>query len=226
MSRTLSNIAVFHDHELQWVLALFCTIPELYKDYAKHKHRQDYFFEEFRRFASKYYNFSGDERVYFGSIRKEVAGEANICGSVGSVSGASSRYFKNKYRSMEESREKYIDEFTTKYGVYSATGKDIRVFLGVTEIWNKLDSVSSIIANSKWAGVKDLSYDDSTFKTPLPNRLKKELIPLFMRNKAMQKSRRPQFSGNMHSTNYEEDEGETPNTVMCGSSTSSSDDDW
>ena len=103
------DISIFHNHDLQSILALFLTNPEQYKDHFKYKHKQDYFFEAFLKFAAKYYHMSGDETVYFGSVRKQAAGEANICGGSGKQSGSSSRYFKNRYRAIEESREKRID---------------------------------------------------------------------------------------------------------------------
>ena len=189
-TRTQYNIATFHDHEAQWLVALFCTKPKLYEDHKSHRYRQDYFFARFRKFAEDYYNFSGDESIYFNTVRKEAAGEANICGGGGRMSGASSRYFKGRYKAIEETREKQIDGFAKKYSVsFDPSKPDPRLFLGVTEIWNKLDRIEDILAASEWADVKDMSYDDQSFVTPFPNKLKKELIPDKMRNKTMQKFR-------------------------------------
>jgi len=189
-TRTKYDIAAFNDHEVQWLVALFCTKSELYSDYKTQKYKQDYFFARFRRFAAKYHNFSGDESVYFDTVRKEVAGEANICGGAGKLSGASSRYFKNRYRGIEETREKTIDEFTKRYGVsFEPSKPDPRQFLGVTEIWNKLDKIEEILAASKWADVRERSYDDESFATPFPAKLEKELVPHEIRNKTMQKYR-------------------------------------
>lgn len=189
------NIATFHDHEVQWLIALFCIKSELYKDHQKYRYKQDYFFAMFRKFAANYYNFSGDESVYFDTVRKEEAGEANICGGGGKMSGASSRYFKGRYKAIEESRETRIDDFAKKYGVSFDTSKtDPRLFLGVTEIWNKLDRVLEIVAGSKWADVREMSYDDASFVTPLPKNLEKELVPHEIRNRAMQKFRASKLS--------------------------------
>ena len=189
-TRPKYDITTFHDHELQWLVALFCTNSELYKDHKTHRYKQDYFFAMLRKFLEKYYKLSGDESVYFNTVRKEAAGEANICGGAGHMSGASSRYFKGKYKAIEESREKRIDDFAKKYGVsFDPSKPDPRLFLGVTEIWNKLDRVLEIVAGSKWADVRERSYDDETFVTPFPKNLEKELVPLEIRNRAMQKFR-------------------------------------
>lgn len=192
-ARPKYDIAAFHDHEVQWLIALFCTKRELYKDYQKNRYKQDYFFGKFRYFAAKYYNFSGDESVYFNTVRKEAAGEANMCGGGDIRSGASARYFKNRYRGIEESREKQIDEFSKKYGVsFEPSKPDPRRFLGVADIWNKLDMVDEILAASKWAYVREMSYDDEHFATPFPPKLEKELVPFVIRNKTMQKYRASQ----------------------------------
>jgi hypothetical protein len=212
-----SNIAQFHDHHLQWVLALFCTKPELYKDHKEYKYRQDYFFKEFQKFAAKYYRFSGEESVYFGSVRKQAAGEANICGGAGRLSGSSSRYFKNRYYNIEKSREKQIDEFAKKYGIsFDPIKKDVRLFLGVTEIWNRLDHVIEIVASSKWADVRERAYDDESFATPFPKKLDKELVQFDIRNRVMQKFRAVQCRQNDVSTSRNTENNEDEVVGCCG----------
>jgi hypothetical protein len=184
-----ADMSVFYDHDVQSILALFLAKPALYKDYLTVRDRQGYFFDRFRRFAGEYYHFSGDDSVYFASTRKEAAGEANICGGAGKMSGASSRYFKNKYHQIEESRNAQIDQFSKKYGVTFGNGTDSRLFVGVTEIWNKLDKAATIVAESKWANVVENSYDDATFETAIPLTLDKTLVPFTIRNRAIQKRR-------------------------------------
>jgi len=209
-TKQTANISVFYDHEVQSILALFLTKPALYKDYVKVRDRQGYFFERFRRFAADYYHFSADESVYFMSTRKEAAGEANICGGSGKMSGASSRYFKNKYHQIEEARNAQIDQFAKKYGVTFATGSDTRLFVGVTEIWNKLDNALNIVAASQWADVVEKSYEDVTFLTPIPMNLDKNLVPFAIRNRAMQKRRNMKSSkSSMLIPSNQEDEEET-----------------
>ena len=123
-------------------------------------------------------------------MRKEVAGEANICGGGGRMSGSASRYFKNRHHGFEEMREKQIGRFAKKYGIsFDPSTEDVRLFLGVNEIWNKLDQVEDIIAASNWANVRNMSYNDESFATPFPKQLEKELVPLAIRNKTMQRFR-------------------------------------
>lgn len=211
-TKQTGNISVFYDNEVQSILALFLTKPTLYKDYIKVRDRQGYFFERFRRFAADYYHFSADENVYFMSTRKESAGEANICGGSGKMSGASSRYFKNKYHQIEEGRNALIDQFAKKYGVTFTTGNDPRLFVGVTEIWNKLDNALNIVAESKWADVVEKSYDDVTFETAIPMNLEKTLVPFPIRNRAMQKRRNMKSrSSTIQIPSNQEDEEEALN---------------
>lgn len=214
------SISIFFESEIQSILALFLTKPELYKNYAMRRDRQKYFFNQFRIFAEKYYHFSVNESVYFGSVRKEVAGEANICGGMGRISGASSRYFKDRYRAIEGSREKCIDDFTKKYGVSFEMGNDPRLFLGVTEIWNKLDRAVEIVAASKWSDISNMSYDDATFKTPISDKIQKQLVPFDIRNRVMQKVRnlnRKITGGPIRNTNLEDSEDETVVSSDSGS---------
>jgi hypothetical protein len=204
-------LSTFFEHEVQSILALFLTNPELYKDYNKQTDRQGYFFAGFRKFADKYYNFSGDESIYFMSTRKQSAGEANICGGGGKMSGSASNFFKTRYYEAEKARLASIDAFAKKYGVSFEPGKDTRLFVGVTEIWNKLDKVDEILANSQWANVADRAYSDATFSTPLPAKLEKCLIPFAIRNKTLQKYKNSQRSIDVPiSKKTEDDEEETP----------------
>jgi len=208
MTTSTANISVFYNHEVQSILALFLTKPALYKDYNTVRDRQGYFFDRFRRFAADYYHFSGDENVYFMSTRKEAAGEANICGGSGKMSGSSSRYFKNKYHQIEDLRNTQIDQFARKYGLTFTAGKDMRLFVGVTEIWNKLDNASNIVAASQWADVVEKSYDDVTFVTPIPLNLEKNLVPFPIRNRAMQKRRNMKSTTKLISNKTENEENE------------------
>ena len=206
----MADISVFHDHEAQFIVALFLTKPELYREYStqKEKDRQDYFFYCFRKFAANYYNFSEDESVYFASVRKEAAGEANICGGGGSRSGSSARYFKDRYKRAEQDRESRINQFAKKYRVSFAQGKDTRLFLGVTEIWNRLDNALEIIAASKWVNAPELAYSDESFETPIPEKVEKILVPLAIRNKTMQKIRNRRMVGSITSRRVIDDEDE------------------
>jgi hypothetical protein len=182
-------ITFFYNNEVQWILALFITKPDLYKEHREVRDRQGYFFDKFRKFAADYHHFTEDESVYFGSTRKEAAGETNICGGAGKSTAASSRYFKNRYRAIEESREQKIDRFAKRYGVSFEPGEDVRLFIGVTEIWNKLEHGLDILAASKWCDLGERSYDDASFEAPIPSKLEKILVPFAIRNRALQKHR-------------------------------------
>jgi hypothetical protein len=211
----MADISVFHNHEAQYILALFLTNPELYNEHStyKEKDRQDYFFYCFRKFAAKYYNFADDESVYFMSVRKEAAGEANICG--GSRSGSSARYFKDRYKKAEQEREKLIDNFAKKYKVSFVTSNDPRLFLGVTEIWNKLDNALAIVAASKWSDALDLAYSDESFETPIPAKVEKVLVPLSIRNKTMQKIRNRRIVGSIMTARKIDEDEEEEDTIAA-----------
>jgi len=186
------SLAPFHNHELQDIMALFLLNPALYSDYKTTRDKQGYFFSTFRSFADNYYHFSEtkdlDLRIYFMSQAKERAGEANICGGSGRISNAAKKEFKSKYHGAETNRAEMIDYFQAKYRVAKdPSNRDVRLFLGVTEIWNKLDQAAEIIASSRWADVLSRSYSDETCTNPIPNGLEKHLIPHAIRNRVWQK---------------------------------------
>jgi len=228
----MANISSFYDHDIQSIMALFLTKPALYKDHKSQRDRQGYFFHEFRKFANDYYNFSGDENVYFASTIKDAPGEANICGG----GGSSSRFLKNRHHQKQESISNQIDKFAKKYGVSFGLGKDPRLFLGVREIWNKLDQANEIIAASKWANIAEISYDDATFEKPIPMKLEKNLIPFPIRNRTLQKlknMKRNAHVPNQTNQTEEDDEEEQPekpsissNIIVLMPSASELDEDW
>ena len=186
----MSDISYFHEHDLQKVMALFLLNPFLYKDYKMQQDKQGYFFYSFYQFAKEYNNFSDPEvSVYFCSVKKEKPGETNVCGGGGKMSRSSKKYFKDKHKGMENSRNTRIDEFSKKYGICLEPGKDERLFLGVSEIWNKLDRAIELVANSPYSNVADLAYSDKTLASPIPSNIhnNKTLIPLDIRNKVLQK---------------------------------------
>ena len=193
MSFAQPSITDFINHELQLIMALFLTKPELYCDHKSTRDKQGYFFAKFQTFASNYYHYDehSDAFVYFTSTRKELAGEFNACGGGGKISHSAAKQFKSKYKAIESTREKRIDAFAKKYCVaFNQCGQeDPRLFLGVKEIWNKLDSAEELVAKSEWAHVASASYSDDTFATPIPANLDKRLVPFNIRNRAVQKHR-------------------------------------
>jgi hypothetical protein len=81
-SSHIHQLTDFNDHELQSIMALFLTNPELYYDHKSQTDKQGYFFYKFQKFAADYYHFENnpDASVYFMSMRKERAGEFDACG--------------------------------------------------------------------------------------------------------------------------------------------------
>jgi hypothetical protein len=185
------QITDFNDHELQSILALFLKKTELYNEHTLQKDKEEYFFYTFRRFAANYYHFENniDASVYFMSVRKERAGEFNACGGRGRISNSSAKYFKTRHLVGEANRAKVIDEFSKKYQVtFNQKGiEDPRLFVGVKEIWKKLDHAEEIVAASEWADVISQSYCDEKLEAPIPKRICKHLIPFSIRNKVLQK---------------------------------------
>jgi len=181
------QLSDFHDHPFQEIMALFLLSADACKDIALQPDQKSYFFDEFHAFLTQYYhlNHYPDATMYFtSSLRKEKKGAFNAAGGGEKRSHASKVYLKTRYRQIESARETAIDEFAAKYRLTSidTPGKeDTRVFVGVTEIWHKLDQSREIIALSKWSDVASRSYRDDTFQTPLPKKLDKTLVPLSIR---------------------------------------------
>lgn len=187
------SISYFYDHEVQSLVALFLTKPELYKDHLSERDKQGYFFDRFRAFAKDYYHFDKDLdiAVYFSSLRKESAGEFNACGGAGKMSNSTKKYFKDRCKSVESNRQERIDSFAKKYRV-DFEKADPRQFVGVSEIWNRLDSAIEIVASSKWSDIASRAYTDPDLLEPIPKNLDKLLVPLEFRNRVVQKHRNAQ----------------------------------
>lgn len=194
--RATYSLSGFHSHELQDILAIFLLKPALYAEHKLQKDKQGYFFAKFRAFAEDYYHFDSskelDTCIYFMSVLKERAGEANVCGGTGRISNSAKKEFKSRHNNIEAQRGEMIDYFLAKYRVGLATGKDSvksdeRLFLGVTEIWNKLDQAAEIVASSRWSDVLSRSYDDAGLTQTIHPNTEKHLIPHAIRNRVWQK---------------------------------------
>ena len=189
--RRMYSLAEFHTHDLQAIMALFLLNPALYADHRTCRDKQGYFFDRFRVFAEDYYNLDSskelDASVYFMSAAKDRAGEANICGGGGRMSNSAKKEFKDRYHRIESRRAELIDYFQAKYRVKLEPGTDSRLFVGVSEIWNKLDQATEIVAASQWSNVASISYSDDTFASPIPSGLDKRLVPCSIRNRTWQK---------------------------------------
>lgn len=233
------SLTDFENHPLQSIMALFLTKRDLYKEHNSEKDKQGYFFYRFRLFAANYHNFdNSDASVYFMSLYKYRAGEYDVCGGCKMTSSAA-RYFKARHASAEAERAKIIDAFSKKYRTtFNQKGvEDPRLFLGVTQIWNKLDRAEEIVTKSQWPDIRTRSYNDHTFKTPFPEKLEKHLIPLTMRNRALQKYKNEQMSKSdkiylpTRPRGEEDEEPQTPsvpisNPVAFIRPSECDDDDW
>ena len=124
------SLAHFQHHDMQVILALFLTKPELYADYKKESNLQDYFFRKFHQFSQKYYNASDqDVYVYFGSISVSAAGSVSACAGMGKISGSSKSYFKKRIETANNDWQKRVNDFERKYKV-NLSKSDPRTFLG------------------------------------------------------------------------------------------------
>lgn len=205
------------------IMALFLTKPALYSDVMTQKYRQTAFFEKFWRFASAYYKLKdsdADARVYFSSFELKQAGDYDICGGAGKLSGASKSYFKKRFHGVEMKRESSIEAFQRKYRM--VPGKDTRLFLGVGQIWDKLNEASKIVAGSYWPDVASLEYSDPTLTAPANPNVIKLLIPLEFRNRALQKFSKRQ--GGSSIIRYATDEPEED--VVRNPTPACDDEDW
>ena len=185
----MSALTRFQSHDLQIVLALFLTKPELYADYKSQRNLQDYFFTNFLKFAKAYLQSTDPETyVYFGSVAVAASGSVSVCAGMGKISGASKSYFKSRAAAGAESRQNMIDGFERKYHIHFEKS-DPRTYLGETEIWKKLDRAAEIVAKSAWPNVAQMEYSDCTFTAPIPDLMDKRLVPIEIRNKVCQKHR-------------------------------------
>jgi len=181
------SLSRFESHDLQILLALFLTKPELYADYKSQRNLQDYFFTNFLKFVKPYFQSADpDTYIYFGSVLVSDLGSMSVCGGMGKISGASKSYFKSRVFADLDSRKRQIEEFKRKYRV-NFDKSDPRIYLGETEIWKKLDRAAEIVANSAWPNVSQMAYSDYTFATHIPDLMDKRLVPIEIRNKVCQK---------------------------------------
>jgi len=185
------QLSEFHDHPFQEIMALFLMQQNMCKDAEQYPNKKQYFFEEFYKFLKQYYNLDHyqDATMYFASsLSKDKKGAFNAAGGCGRISHASKKEFISKYRRIESAREDAIDEFAAKYcATFDVAGQeDPRLFVGVKEVWRKLDNAGEIVAASKWSTVASRSYNDETFQAPIPKDLDKSLVPLSIRTKVTQ----------------------------------------
>jgi hypothetical protein len=184
---------VFETSHMQVYIALFLSKPQLYSSvltlpsYAK----QEKFFELFRKFVCKYYTFDvNDPRdielmMYFGSLQVDKSGCANICGGGGGRSSSGKKYLLDNYKSGQEFTKKSIVYLGDKYRIRIDGTSDEREFIGHKQIW--MEPSPDLLKKNGMEWVVEQSYDDETFASEFGMLLDKSLVPLQIRNKAIQK---------------------------------------
>ena len=184
------DVAFLEHHELQKLFALFVSKPELYKgidDLAEFE-KQDYLFYNFHRFIQDYYNFNAekqyDESAYFVSLYVDKAGAVNVCGGGGGVSNSGRRQFIGGYKAGQADRKVKTEYLAKKYGLGFKT-VDPRTFIGHQEPWKNLSP--ALLEKEGWGWVAQQGYTDETFAAPFPEKMDGDLVPLAIRNKALQK---------------------------------------
>jgi len=188
--RKTYDVAFLARHELQKLFALFVSKPELYKDIEDlaESDKQDYMFHNFHMFIRYYYNLNlekqYDESVYFASLFMDKAGSVNVCGGGGSISNSGRRQFIGGYKAGQAARKANIEYLTKKYGLVFKT-VDPRTFIGHQEPWKNLSP--ALLEKEGWGWVAQQGYTDETFAAPFPEKMDGDLVPLAIRNKALQK---------------------------------------
>jgi hypothetical protein len=198
----------FAKDPMQKLLALFLSQPENYSDLASvdPEDREDVFFYKFGKFADNYINLTLDKHFdtvcYFRSLSVDRPGAVNVCGGGGKLAGSSKKYFKDRYKRGQENTKIMSSYLADKYKVLPHT----RTFLGHTEIWK--NPGPHLLELEGWQWVKNQCYSEPDFKTPFPERLDSDLVPLEIRNKTIQKwknARRSQVSTTEQEADDEEE---------------------
>lgn len=176
------SIAAFYDHSLQSIMAVFIEKhPHLGTELASRPvyDRQDYFFYRFHKFVDTYVNMSLDDGIYFGSTTKDKAGTQGGGVRVG-------KYFTDKDKRQQSNHAGKIKYFEHKFKSCISGDKDERLFLGVSQIWNRIGAERDAILAPYMDAIAS-AYDDDSFSTPIPHKLNRYLVPLKLRNKVVQK---------------------------------------
>ena len=182
-----SDIAKFHEHEIQKYIALFLSKKELYDGIHQlgEDFKEDFFFSRFRRFLTKYYtikNTDFDLNQYFQS--QHLSGKR--CSTF--VGGGCSR--SKSGRNVTDTNNSYamtlevIEYFKKKYGVSISGKTDERLFIGQNAIWKFASP--ELLKLIGWDWVTECEYNDETMTKPLPENLDIQLVPLKIRNKVSQ----------------------------------------
>jgi hypothetical protein len=187
------DIDVFANHSMQDIMALFVAkkqeeITRQLKS-VPHFQREDLFFGKFFRFAEPYINYGTlpiDTVIYFRSASEQTAGTQNGAGGTGNKSNSYAKSFQKANKANAQYNQAMTAYFEEKYGATIRGEKDQRRFLDEPRLWNKL-ATDDYILPEKWRNEANRGYDDATFVCSMPKMLNKQLVPLKIRNKVVQK---------------------------------------
>jgi hypothetical protein len=189
------DIDVFENHSMQDVMAFFVAKKQeeltcRLKLVPKFQ-REDLFFGEFFRFAEPYVNYVSlpiDTVIYFKSSVEQTAGTQRGTEGTNNKSNAYAKSFQKANKASTQYNQAMTAYFEEKYGVTIRGEKDKRRFLDEQHLWNKL-ATDEYVLPEKWRKIANNGYDDTTLVCEIPRFLNKQLVPLSIRNKVVQKHR-------------------------------------
>lgn len=187
------NICDFQSHYMQSLMALFMVkkhedLMSRIKSAPKFC-REDIFFDEFVRFIDKYVKYETlpiDVLIYFRSSAEQKPGTQLGVGGTGNKSKSYANSFKAANARSNQYSKAMTEYFETKYRAHIREDKDERRFLGEKHIWDKV-AMEEYVMPAIWSEVAASAYDDATLASPIPYFLDKQLVPLDIRNKVVQK---------------------------------------
>jgi hypothetical protein len=201
------NICDFQSHYMQSLIALF--MDKKYADLlsriknAPKFCREDIFFDEFTRFISKYVKYETlpiDVVIYFRSSSEQKPGTQLGVGGTGNKSNSYAKSFKTANVRSNQCNKAMTEYFETKYRAHIRDDKDERRFLGEKHIWDKV-AMEEYVMPAIWREVVETGYDDETLTKPIPYSLDKNLVPLDIRNRVVQKYKSQMNSGIRYTPN-------------------------
>lgn len=195
------SIDIFQNSKFQKLFALFVSKPELYQDIhiMDNTDKQDYMFYRFSKFYDKYIDLNitkipdFDLFAYFTSLHVDKAGAVNICGGGDKLTNtrAGRKEKLDNYKESINEKKQKIKYLSEKYRlVFNNLSSDPRLFIGHQEPWLNLGV--HLLEKEGFQWIIERSYTDETFELPIPENLDKDLVPLSIRNKVLQKLKKIQ----------------------------------
>lgn len=191
---------IIHDKDIlincnmQKIMALFISNPINYQNVfqCSPEYKHSVFFNLFVTFYNLYITLNVDKVkdfdicVYFRCLNTFKKGTVNITGESGKISHCAKREFIGRFNESQKKILLIKNYLSQKYGFdFNQSKPDPRIFIGHQEIWMNPSPELLKKENLEW--VITQSYDDETFTKPFPDILDKDLIPLKIRNKVIQK---------------------------------------